>query len=107
MGEDAPALLINEVLPSRVAKRVSGLVLPVDQHIRIVAAQKRLSHSGRAEPQIKTAILDRQPAPRRLVNGPQQGRPDPCRLQGAPVDDDDLDPWNRLPAILPIAWVHR
>ena len=99
--------LVDQVLPRRFPKSVRRLVLLVDQHIRIVAAQERLPHRRRAKPQIEVAILNRQPGAGRLVDRPQQARSDARGLQRAAVDDDDLDSRNRLAGVLPVARVYR
>src|ERR1700674_1823124 len=89
-------LPVDQILSCRLSEGVRRLVLLVDQHVRIVPTQKRLSHRGRAKSQIEVTIIFRQSRARRLVDGPQQARSDTCGLERAAVDDHDPDSRNRL-----------
>src|SRR3982750_4877427 len=96
-------LLINKVLPRRLPERVRRAVLPVDQHIGILAPQQRLPDFRRPEAQIELAVAYRHLRARGLVDPPEQRRASSRSLQRAPVDHHDLDSRNRLPAVFPVA----
>src|SRR5205085_7027348 len=100
-------LFINEVLPRRVPEDVGRSVLPVDQHIGILAPQQRLPHLRRPEAQIEIAVAYRQLRAGSLVDRPEKRRADSRGLQRAPVDHHDPDSRNRLSAVFAVTRILR